>query len=156
MRCIMSSATHGSLSNSNGILNERHSGHLDRRQSAAAIASVVAFALADLVVAAQAQTVQLIAVDVKAVEEGYKTSKLVGSNVRNDKDEKIGTLDDLIVTKDQKLYAVLQVGGFLGLGGHLIAIPYESLNISDDGRKITLAGASKEAIAKLPEFKYGK
>jgi hypothetical protein len=36
----------------------------------------------------------------------------------------------------------------------LIAIPFESLNISNDGRKITLAGASKEAVGKLPQFEY--
>ncbi len=34
-----------------------------------------------------------------------------------------------------------------------IAIPYDSLNISDDGRKIMLAGASKEAVRQLPEYK---
>jgi hypothetical protein len=38
----------------------------------------------------------------------------------------------------------------------LVAIPYDSLNISDDGRKITLAGASKEALKKLPQFQFEK
>jgi hypothetical protein len=55
-----------------------------------------------------------------------------------------------------KLVAILQVGGFLGLGGHLIATPYENLNISNDGRKITLAGTSKETLGKLPELEYKK
>ena len=81
-------------------------------------------------------------------------SKLTGRNVQNDKEEKIGTVDDFIVTKDRKLFAILQVGGFLGLGGHLIAISYEALDISPDGQKITLAGASKEAVKSLPEFKF--
>jgi hypothetical protein len=35
-----------------------------------------------------------------------------------------------------RVRGVLQVGAFLGLGGRLIAIPYDSLNISEDGRKI--------------------
>ena len=74
----------------------------------------------------------------------------------NEKNEKIGTLDDLVITVDHKLFAVLQVGGFLGLGGYLIALPYESLAIDDHGRKITLAGASKDAVQKLPEFQYPK
>ncbi|MRG54620.1 PRC-barrel domain containing protein [Phyllobacterium sp. SYP-B3895] len=100
--------------------------------------------------------VALIEVNVKEVAQGFQTSELVGTAIKNDKDEKIGTLDDLIVTKDRSLFAILQVGGFLGLGGYLVAIPYESLNISDDGRKITLAGASKEALQKLPEFKFKK
>jgi hypothetical protein len=100
--------------------------------------------------------VALIKVDVKEVAQGFQTSELVGTAIQNDKDEKIGTLDDLVITKDRNLFAILQVGGFLGLGGYLVAIPYESLNISDDGRKITLAGASKEALQKLPEFKFKK
>ena len=100
---------------------------------------------------AQAQAVTLVEVDVTAVADGFQTSKLLGKAVHNEKDEKIGTLDDIIITKDGKLVTILQVGGFLGLGGHLIAISSESLNISNDGRKITLAGASKEAVGKLPQ-----
>ena len=105
---------------------------------------------------AQAQAVTLVEVDVTAVADGFQTSKLLGKAVHNEMDEKIGTLDDIIITKDGKLVTILQVGGFLGLGGHLIAIPFESLNISNDGRKITLAGASKEAVGKLPQFEYKK
>ena len=100
--------------------------------------------------------VTLVEVDVRALAGGFRTSKLLGKAVHNEKDEKIGTLDDIIITTNGKLVAILQVGGFLGLGGHLIATPYESLNISNDGRKITLAGASKEALGKLPEFEYKK
>ena len=81
-------------------------------------------------------------------------SKLMSRNVQNDKEEKIGTLDDFVITMDKKLFAILQVGGFLGVGGHLIAIPYESLNIGPDGQKIVLTGASKEAVKSLPEFKF--
>lgn len=103
-----------------------------------------------------AQTVQLVAVDVKAVAQGFQASKLLRTPVLNDKDERIGTFDDLVITKDRGLFAVLQVGGFLGLGGHLVAVPYDTLNIGDDGRKITLAGASKEALEKLPEFQFKK
>ena len=83
---------------------------------------------------------------IKAIE----TSKLLGKSVQNDKNQKIGTLDDLVVTKDHALFGVLQVGAFLGLGGHPVAVPYDSLDISDDGRKIVVAGASKESSASCP------
>ncbi len=127
---------------------------LDRRQCAIAIAGGGLLALGGFAGRARAQTVQLVAVNVKAVGEGYRASKLIGTKVENEKNDKIGALDDLVITTDRKLFAVLQVGGFLGLGGHLIAIPYESLTIDDHGRKITLPGASKEALEKLPEFQY--
>jgi len=101
------------------------------------------------------QAVQLVVVDVQTVEQGYRTSKLKGTNVVNDQNEKIGTLDDIIIGRDgNALFAVLQVGGFLGLGGRLVAVPYQSLDVSDDGRRIALPGATKEALKNLPEFKY--
>ena len=65
--------------------------------------------------------VQLIKVDLSVVAKGYRISKLVGATVINDKNEKIGTIDDVVADKDKKQlsFAVLQVGGFLGvwLGG---------------------------------------
>jgi sporulation protein YlmC with PRC-barrel domain len=100
--------------------------------------------------------VQLVKVDLSVVAKGYRMSKLIGSNVINDKNEKIGTVDDVIADKDKKQlgFAVLQVGGFLGLGGRLVAVPYDSLVIDDTGRKITLPGASKDELKKLSEFNY--
>jgi hypothetical protein len=129
---------------------------LSRREAAIGVLSAAALSTAASSGVAHAQAVQLVAVDMMTLGQGYQISKLIGKNAQNDKDEKIGTLDDFIITKERSLFAILQVGGFLGLGGHLIAVPYENLNISDDGRKIVLAGASKEAVGKLPEFMYKK
>jgi sporulation protein YlmC with PRC-barrel domain len=100
--------------------------------------------------------VSLVKVDLSVVSQGYRMSKLIGSNVINDKKEKIGTVDDVIADKDKKQlnFAVLQVGGFLGLGRRLVAVPYDSLVIDDTGQKITLPGASKDELKKLSEFNY--
>jgi PRC-barrel domain len=130
---------------------------VSRRTLSAAALSVAGLATAFASSAWAQAAVQLAVLDVKAVAQGYRVSKLIGERVDNEKNEKIGTLDDLIVTTaDRKLIAIMQVGGFLGVGGFLIAVPYETLNISDDGRKITLAGASKEELKKLPEFHFRK
>jgi sporulation protein YlmC with PRC-barrel domain len=100
--------------------------------------------------------VALVKVDLSVVAKGYRVSKLIGSSVINDKNEKIGTLDDIVADKDKKQlsFAVLQVGGFLGMGGRLVVVPYESLVIDDHGQKITLPGASKDELKKLSEFNY--
>lgn len=100
--------------------------------------------------------VTLVKVDLSVVAKGYRMSKLIGSSVINDKSEKIGTLDDIVADKDKKQlsFAVLQVGGFLGMGGRLVVVPYESLVIDDHGQKITLPGASKDELKKLSEFNY--
>jgi len=101
-----------------------------------------------------AAEVALVVVDVVAVADGYRASKLRGAPVVNSKNEKIGELDDLIVGKDRVLFGIIQVGGFLGLGSHLIAVPYDSLQISEAGRRVVLPGATKEHVKDLPEFKY--
>ena len=100
--------------------------------------------------------VALIKVDLSVVSKGYRMSKLIGTTVINDKNEKIGTVDDIIADRDKKLlnFAVLQVGGFLGLGGRLVVVPYDSLQIDETGQKITLPGASKDELKKLSEFNY--
>ena len=100
------------------------------------------------------QGVELVVVDIHAVAEGYRASKLIGSSIVNDQNEKIGTIEDIIIGRDRVLFAVLQVGGFLHLGGHRVAVPYQSLVLDESGSKIKLPGATQEALKKLPEFKY--
>jgi sporulation protein YlmC with PRC-barrel domain len=102
----------------------------------------------------QSQAVRLVTVDVNVVGQGYRASKLMGTSVTNEKNEKIGTLSDLVVAGDRSLFAVLEVGGFLGMGAHLVAVPYETLVINDEGREIRLPGASKDELKKLPEVRF--
>lgn len=101
----------------------------------------------------RAQAVELVILDVAAVARGYRVSRLTGSGVVNDRDERIGTLEDIILKRDEPrpLYGILQVGGFLGIGGHLVAVPFGDLRIADDG-KVTLPGASREQLRRLPQF----
>jgi sporulation protein YlmC with PRC-barrel domain len=101
-----------------------------------------------------AAPVDLVVVDVVAVADGYRASKLRGTKVVNQKNESIGSLDDLIVDKERVLFAIIEAGGFLGLGSHLIAVPYKSLQINTDGSRIVLPGATREKVKALPEFKY--
>jgi sporulation protein YlmC with PRC-barrel domain len=103
---------------------------------------------------AHAQGVQLLKVDVSVVASGYRASKLIGANVKNDKGEKIGAIDDIIIDKQKALFAVLEVGGFLGIGGRRVAVPYDQLVFDDTGTNITLPGATKEQLQGLQEFKY--
>lgn len=89
----------------------------------------------------------------QAIALGHRASKLVGTTVYNEQDEKIGTIDDLIVAPDRSVsYAVVSVGGFLGIGKRLVAIPVEQ--IRDQKGKLVLPGATKEALKALPEFHY--
>jgi sporulation protein YlmC with PRC-barrel domain len=87
------------------------------------------------------------------VATGWRASKLMHADVYNDQNQKIGRIDDFVVTPDGKLsIAVVDVGGFLGLGAHKVAIPVEQFG--QVAPKVTLKGATKEALKALPEFKY--
>ncbi len=103
----------------------------------------------------QPQTVELTKVDVVKVSTGYRATKVVGASVTNSSNDSIGKIDDVIISSDGKApYAILSVGGFLGMGTRLIAIPYESLRFADN--KIMLPGATKDSLKALPEFKYAR
>ena len=58
---------------------------------------------------------ELVIVDVKAVARRYRASKLIGTNVMNDKNEKIGDIDEIVVGRDRAVFALLQVGASSGL-----------------------------------------
>jgi hypothetical protein len=102
------------------------------------------------------QTVELAKVNVQKLAAGYRASKVIGSSVANNDNETIGKIDDLLVSSDGKdgkdPYAVLSIGGFLGMGSRLVAVPYDSLKFID--KKFVLPGGTKEGLKMLPEFKY--
>ena len=99
------------------------------------------------------QTVTLMKVDPQTLATGYRSSKMVGSSVSNENNETVGTIDDLIITEGgQAPYAILSVGGFLGLGTKYVALPFTSLKIVD--KKVVLPGGTKDALQGLPDFKY--
>jgi PRC-barrel domain len=102
------------------------------------------------------QTVEIAKVDVQRVAAGYRASKVIGSSVLNDANETIGEIDDLLVTRDGKEpYAVLSIGGFLGMGTHLVVVRYDSLKFAPDN-KIVLPGGSLDGLKMLQPFQYSK
>jgi len=122
-----------------------------------AIMLLGAFTLSPLpTVPAVAQTVELVKVDAAVVGRGYRASKLIGSTVKNDRNETIGSIDDIVIDEKGQLYAVLEVGGFLGLGGHRIALPYNALKVDHAARTVRVPGATKEELEKLTSIEYAK
>ncbi len=117
----------------------------------AVIGGLLVFGRAEAQVAQQ--TVEIATVDVTKLAGGYRASKVIGSSVVNDGNETIGTIDELLVSPDGKEpFAVLSVGGFLGMGSHLVVVPYDTLKVVD--KKLVLPGGTKNGLKMLPEFKY--
>jgi PRC-barrel domain protein len=119
--------------------------------SVAIIGAALVFGRAEAQVAPQ--TVEIAKVDVTKLAAGYRASKVAGSSVINDANETIGKIDDLLVSPDGKEpFAVLSVGGFLGMGSHLVVVPFNNLRVVD--KKLMLPGGTREGLKMLPEFKY--
>ncbi len=63
----------------------------------------------------------------------WRASKVVGLNVYNDQNESIGSINDLLMDKSGGIKAaVISVGGFLGVGAHLVAVPYDKVKFVNE------------------------
>lgn len=105
-----------------------------------------------------AETIDIVVVDIKAVARGFRVTSFLGNDVYNENDEDVGTLEDLVVDQDkpQKIsFAILEVGGFLGIGARRVAVEFGALGLRDGSGevKIVLPGATKQSLEKLPEFR---
>jgi hypothetical protein len=90
------------------------------------------------------------------LQGGSRISKLIGSAVYNDQNEKIGSLDDLILKDGNRIVmGVVSVGGFLGMGNKQVAVPYDQLHLeTDTDQTKIIPGASKDALNAMPTFTY--
>lgn len=81
---------------------------------------------------------------------------LIGKKVKNSSDETVGSIDALLVSKDARVVGVvLDVGGFLGIGGKKVVVPMNQLSVAgrDDVRIPT---ASKEQLQQAPAYEKPK
>lgn len=68
-----------------------------------------------------------------ALQGDWRASKIVGLSVYNDNNENLGSINDLIMDKSGNIKAaVLGVGGFLGMGTHLVAVPLDKIKFVDE------------------------
>jgi sporulation protein YlmC with PRC-barrel domain len=88
-----------------------------------------------------------------SVSKANKASSLIGMDVRNAQDERLGEIKDLVVdlNSGKISYAVLSVGGFLGIGDKFIAVPPSAFSLSDDQDRLVL-NADKAKIENAPSF----
>ena len=104
---------------------------------------------------AQGAPQTLVGLNVSNVASGYRASKIVGSAIVNEANDKVGTIDDLIVSRSDRVpYAIISVGGFLGMGDKLVAVPMANLQFSMD--RTLFSGATKDMLKSLPAFTYQK
>ena len=73
----------------------------------------------------------------------WRVSKVVGLNVYNDSNESIGSINDLLTDKTGNIKGVvIGVGGFLGVGTHLVAVPFDKIKFVSE--PVVMASAANE------------
>jgi hypothetical protein len=94
--------------------------------------------------------------ELKAVAIGWSAKRqILGKAVYNDKNARVGRIDDIIITPERSVsFVIVGAGGFVGVARHDVAIPVGQLQEKDG--KYILPGATKEAIKALPKFEYAK
>jgi hypothetical protein len=99
-------------------------------------------------------TLGVAAAELAEVVQGWSVRRqLLGEPVYNDKDQKVGKIEDVIINRDRAAtYAIIGAGGFLGLGSHDVAIPTGQFRMTAD--RLVLPGATKEQLEAMPKFTY--
>ena len=94
--------------------------------------------------------------ELRDVTLGWSAKRqILGQAVYNDNNERVGSIDDIIVRGDKSVtYAIVNAGGFLAVAKHDVAIPVSQLKLVDN--KLVLAGATKDALKASPPFEYAK
>ena len=107
-----------------------------------ALLASVAFAQTPTATTDRASTPPAAASD-SSFQGDWRASKVVGVSVYNDNNESLGSINDLLMDKSGNIKAVvIGVGGFLGVGEHLIAIPFDKIKFVNEPVAYTgVAGA---------------
>ena len=104
----------------------------------------VAFAQTPTATSDQTPTASPVAASDSSYQGDWRASKVVGLNVYNDDNSSIGSINDLLTDKGGNIKAVvIGVGGFLGVGTHLVAVPYDKIKFVTEPIAYTgVAGAA--------------
>jgi sporulation protein YlmC with PRC-barrel domain len=96
-----------------------------------------------------------MAADSARLREGQRATRIIGSSVYNENNETVGEVDDLIVPgSGGQPVAIISVGGFLGIGSRLVAVPYERLQHNAERSRWVLQGATRDSLQSLPAYSH--
>ncbi len=112
--------------------------------------ALVITALGVNVAAAQTATTRTEASTASAAQrEGeWRASKLVGVDVYNEANEKIGDISEIMLDKSGKVAnVIIGVGGFLGMGEHYVAVAYDKLKFVNVPVRSANAATDRPATA---------
>jgi len=101
--------------------------------------------------AAAAEGTGMAPMSSSSLQGDWRTTKVVGLNVYNENNESIGSINDLLTDKTGNIKAVvLGVGGFLGVGTHLVAVPYDKIKFVNEPIAYTSVAGSPNGAGNRP------
>jgi hypothetical protein len=105
-------------------------------------------------VAGGTTTVGVSIVESTQLAMGWSVKKtLMGKSIYNDAGQKVGKVEDLIISPDKNVtYVIVGAGGFVGIGRHDVAIPVSQ--IKNENGKLLMPQATKASIKAMPAFDY--
>ena len=117
---------------------------------------VIAAGAADSAAQTAVSMATVSSAEMRQVAAGWSAKKqILGKDVYSEAGDKIGEINDLIVTPSRSLsYAIVGVGGFLGVGERDVAVPVSKFK--QQMGKIVLPGATKDKLMAAPKFEYAK
>ena len=81
----------------------------------------------------------------------FKADDLEDKTVRNQAGEDVGEIDDIVRDADGEYYAVLEVGGFLGIGEKHVLVPLSRMMMGED-EVILLSTEDEEQLKSMPAY----
>jgi sporulation protein YlmC with PRC-barrel domain len=104
---------------------------------------------------AQEDTTPIAGIDDAALAGSARARKLIGSKVYKG-DTAIGQIEDVLVDLDHATVAavILSVGGFLGLGDKLVAVPVNQIKVGSEAKFTT--DLTKDQLGSAPAFDFSR
>jgi sporulation protein YlmC with PRC-barrel domain len=123
--------------------------HITAGLAASALLATVAFAQTPTATGDRANMSTTISE--QSLQGSWRASKIVGLSVYNNDNENLGSINDLLTDKNGNIKAVvLSVGGFLGVGSHYVAVPFEKVKFSSEPVAYTGAAGAPPAMGNRP------
>jgi sporulation protein YlmC with PRC-barrel domain len=89
-------------------------------------------------------------------DHNMRSSKLIGMVVYNDRGEKIGVIDDIMLpAAGGEVTAVISVGGFLGIGEKLVKVPLNHVHFMTGKSVMSGPDGGKPGLSAMPKYSYG-
>jgi putative membrane protein len=88
-----------------------------------------------------------------ATEPGQVVSieELLGASVVNAEGDEVAEIEDVVIGQGDQYFAILSVGGFLGIGDKKVAVPLDQLQLGEDEAYL-MSAETEEQLEQLPEY----